>query len=212
MARIYDISRTVSPSLTVWPGDPPIEFEEAARMARGDSVNVTQLKLGTHTGTHIDAPWHFDEDGAHTAELPPETFIGPARVITVERRSGTITPADLGVDDLGGVERVLLRTWVSDVPDDEWPEDYPYPSVELADWLAGQGVRLLGVDLPTVDDAEGEGLPAHHRLNEHGITILERVNLSGVPDGVYELIALPLKLAGLDGSPVRAVLREMAGD
>jgi arylformamidase len=107
------------------------------------------------------------------------------------------------------VQRVLIHTWVSDLPDDEWPTDFPYPTVALIDWLADQGAVLLGMDAPSVDDFNSQDLPGHHRLRQRDMVHLELITLAGVPDGVYELIALPLKIAEACGSPVRAILREL---
>lgn len=211
MPRIYDISRTISPELAVWPGDTPFSARLAMSLDAGEPANVTTLTMSAHTGTHIDAPWHYDAGGPHPADLPLAPYIGPAHVVTVERRQGGIVPADFDGHDLSGMQRLLIHTWVSDQADGEWPGDFPYPTLELADWLAARGVALLGVDMPSVDRPDSDDLPVHHRLYAHGIANLELLNLRGVPDGVYELIALPLKIAGVCGSPVRAVLREVAG-
>ncbi len=207
MGKIYDISRTISPDLAVWPGDTSFSFRQLLDKHQSASVNLTTLTLSAHTGSHADAPWHFLRRGAHPADLPLEKYIGPAHVVTVEKKHGGITPDDLKGHDLKGLERLLIRTWVSDKPDNEWPEDFPYPTVELADWLGERGAVLLGVDMPSVDPFDSEDLPCHHRLYRHGIAILETLTLKDVPDGVYELIALPLKIAGVCGSPVRAILR-----
>jgi arylformamidase len=107
------------------------------------------------------------------------------------------------------MQRLLVHTWVSDLPDDRWPDSFPYPTLELVDWLAGRDVVLLGLDCPSVDHVDSKDLSCHHRLRQHGIAALETLCFKGVRDGVYELIALPLKLAGVCGSPVRAVLREL---
>jgi arylformamidase len=205
--RIYDISRTIAPTLAVWPGDSPFSYQVVASKEQGASVNLTTLTLSAHTGSHADAPWHYENAGAHPAEMPLEKYIGPAHVATIARREGGIGPADFAAHDLNGMRRLLIHTWVSDLPDDEWPENFPYPTVELIDWLAEQGVVLLGVDMPSVDDFNSKTLEGHHRLLHHGIVNLETLNLRGVPDGVYELVALPLKIADVCGSPVRAILR-----
>ncbi len=207
MGRVYDISRTITSSLAVWPGDSPFSYEVVASKRQGSSVNLTTLTLSAHTGSHADAPWHFDDAGAHPADLPLEKYIGSAHVATTPRRAGGIVPGDFAAHDLSGMRRLLIHTWASDVPDDQWPEDFPYPTVELIDWLAAQGAVLLGVDMPSVDDFNSKTLEGHHRLLHHGIVNLEMLTLRGVPDGVYELIALPLKIAGVCGSPVRAALR-----
>jgi arylformamidase len=207
MTRIYDITRTISPRLAVWPGDAPFSYQQALNLQNGASVNLTTLTMSAHTGSHADAPYHFADDGEHPAELPLEKYIGPAHVATISRRQGGIIPADFAGHSLPGMQRLLIHTWVSDLPDEVWPGDFPYPTLELVDWLAGQGVVLLGVDMPSVDRVDDEQLVCHHRLRQYGIANLETLTLAGVPDGVYELIALPLKLADVCGSPVRAILR-----
>ncbi|MBP8973025.1 MAG: cyclase family protein [Anaerolineae bacterium] len=207
--RLYDISRTVSPALAVWPGDAPFAAEHILRLREGASVNLTTLTLSAHTGSHADAPYHFVDDGPHPADLPLDPYLGPAHLVTVARRAGGILPDDLAGRDLSGVRRLLIRTWVSDLPDGTWPADFPYLTVALVDWLAAREVVLLGLDSPSVDAFDSTDLPCHHRLWEQGMVHLESLRLAGMPDGVYELIALPLKLAGVCGSPVRAVLREL---
>ena len=207
--RLYDITRTITPTLAVWPGDTPFSLNHALRTEEGASVNLTTLTLSAHTGSHADAPYHITADGAHPADLSLERYIGRAHVVTIAREHGGIVPEDFAGRDLSGLERLLIHTWVSDLPDDRWPDDFPYPTVELADWLAAQGAVLLGLDCPSVDRFDSADLPVHHRLLAHGIANLETLRLAGVPDGVYELIALPLKLAGTCGSPVRAVLRAL---
>ncbi len=210
MTRLYDISRTISPTLSVWPGDTPFSFKQLLSLEQGDSVNLTTLTLSAHTGSHADAPWHCDAEGAHPADVPLEKYLGLAHVISIARRHGGIVPADFQGRDLLGVQRLLIHTWVSDLADDAWPEDFPYPTIDLIDWLAAQGIVLLGTDTPSMDSFDSVELACHHRLNLHGIASLESLRLCGVPDGIYELIALPLKIAGVCGSPVRAVLRSFA--
>ncbi|MFN8418562.1 MAG: cyclase family protein [Anaerolineae bacterium] len=205
-SRIYDITRTVSPSLAVWPGDAPFSFQQILDKKSGNSVNLTTLTMSAHVGSHADAPWHYDDDGEHPDQMPLEKYVGAAHVITIERREGGIIPADFDGHDLSGMQRLLIHTWVSDLPDSQWPHDFPYPTVELIDWLSLKGVVLLGVDMPSVDRFDDEQLPCHHRLYHHRIVNLETLNLKDVPDGVYQLIALPLKLQSVCASPVRAVL------
>ena len=208
--QLYDISRTIAPSLAVWPGDVPYSYQHALRKRDGASVNLTTLTLSAHTGSHADAPYHYRDADAHPADLPLDPYVGPAHVVTIARRAGGILPADLAAHDLTGLQRLLIHTWVSDLPDDRWPEDFPHPTPELVDWLAARGAVLLGLDCPSVDRFDSQDLPCHHRLRAQGIATLETLVLAGVPDGLYELIALPLKLAGACGSPVRAVLRTIA--
>jgi len=155
----------------------------------------------------MDAPWHYDHAGEHPADVPLEPYIGPAQVVTIERQHGGIVPGDVAMYNLRQARRLLVHTWVSDVPDNQWPEDFPYLTVEFIDWLAALGVVLLGVDMPSVDRFGDLELPCHLRLHQHRIANLESLSLKGVPDGGYELIALPLKVDGVCGSPVRAILR-----
>lgn len=207
--RLYDISRTISPALAIWPGDTPFSFDFVLRKADGAAVNLTTLTLSPHTGSHADAPYHVMDGDLHPADVPLDNYLGPAHVVTITRQYGGIVPADFEGRDLSGMTRLLIHTWVSDLPDGTWPENFPYPTVELADWLAARGVVLLGLDGPSMDAFESKDLPCHHRLREHRIMSLETLRFAGVPDGVYELIALPLRIAGVCGSPVRAVLRPL---
>jgi len=206
---IYDITRRVTPKTAVWPGDTPFGFDLLTSIAGGGSVNLTTLHMSAHTGTHADAYWHFENDGAHPAEMPLEAYIGPAQVVTLTREDGGITPDDLRDLEIAQATRVLFHTPVSDLPDHVWPTRFPYLTIELIDMLAAQGVRLIGLDSPSVDAFHSKDLTCHHRLRARGIVNLESLQLSGVPDEVYELVALPLKLDGVCGSPVRAILREI---
>ncbi len=212
MPALYDISRTLSPAIAVWPGDTPVSTTQQSRLEDGDAVNLYTLTMTLHAGTHMDAPWHTEPRTVHPADLDLAPYLGPARVVTVTRRSGGILPEDLAGTDLTGVTRLLLHTWYSDeVPDERFDGSFPYPTPELMDWLADRGVILLGVDMPSVDRFGSADLPGHHRQFARGLLNLENLFLRGVPDGDYELIALPLKIAGVCGSPVRAVLRMLEG-
>ncbi|MFW5772610.1 MAG: cyclase family protein [Phototrophicaceae bacterium] len=207
--KIYDITRTITTESCVWPGDTPFSFEHGLRLDAGDSVNLTTITLSPHTGTHADAYYHYEPDGSHPAQMPLDAYIGPARVVRVARPDGPLTPADFDHVDLTGAQRLLVRSHVSDLDDRTWPELFPYLSVELVEWLAGLGVVLAGLDSPSVDALDSTTLPCHHALHRHGMVNLESLCLRDVPDGAYELIALPLRLGQVCGSPVRAVLRTM---
>ncbi len=207
--QIYDISRTISPTLAVWPGDSSFSYEQLLDKGQGSSVNLTTLTLSAHTGSHADAPYHYLEAGEHPDRLPLEKYVGLAQVVSISRKNGGIVPSDFAHVDLKGIKRLLVHTWVSDLPDDQWAEDFPYPTLEFVDWLATMGVVLLGVDMPSVDRFDDDQIPCHHRLYEHDIVNLETLCLRDVPDGKYELIALPLKIADVCGSPVRAILRTL---
>jgi arylformamidase len=204
---LYDVTRTISPELCVWPGDTPFTLAHVMRLADGDSVNLTTFTTTAHLGTHADAYYHYEADGAHPAGMPLDAYIGPARVVTVHKPDGPLFPADFDGIDLTGAERLLLHSPVSDLPDNQWPAAFPYLSVELIAWLGGLGIRLIGLDSPSVDAFTSTDLPCHHALNRHKIVNIEMLYLRGVPDGEYELVALPLKLDGACGSPVRAILR-----
>lgn len=202
---IYDITRSITPSLAGWPGDTPFSARWVMRMADGDSVNVSALTLSAHLGTHADAPYHFAPDGARMDDAPLDAYMGPALVVELDVM-GAILPEHLAHVDLTQAERLLVKTPASLRPDDRWYNDFAFLAVETADLLGLAGVRLFGADTPSVDHVHSKTLDAHHALRRGGVAILEGLLLSHVPPGRYELIALPLKVA-LDGSPVRAVLR-----
>ncbi len=206
---IYDITRTVSPATHVWPGDTSYSAAFVLRRSEGSSVNLTTLTMSAHTGTHADAYYHYEDDGAHPLTMPLDAYIGPARVVTVARHEGALYPQDFVHENLAGAQRLLIHSWVSDLSDDQWPQEFPYLSVELIEWLASSGARLIGLDSPSVDAFDSKDLPCHHALRRHNMVNLETLQLRGVPDGDYELIALPLKLDLACGSPVRAILRTL---
>lgn len=203
--KIIDISRPIYTGMPVWPGDTPAEFDFAATKAGGYSCNVGRARLSMHTGTHADAPYHFDDAGAKIDEIPLDVHVGPARVIDV-RGQKVVTPGLLEAHDLGATPRVLLRSDVWTEPA-RFPAGWPLLAPGLAAWLASRGVRLIGLDFPSVDAIDSKDLPIHHELGRAGVHILENLDLRGVEPGVYELIALPLRIRGGDGCPVRAVLR-----
>ena len=202
---IYDITIPMSDSLAVWPGDTPFRFTWTWRKKDGSTVNVGQFRLSVHTGSHADASFHYDDAGATIDAVGLEPFTGRARVISVTGCT-RIRREDVERFDLSGTPRVLFRTgsWTDHTC---FPASIPVMDEDLPRWLNRQGVVLVGLDVPSVDQLDSKTLPVHHALGAHGITILESLELSGVPDGVYELIALPMKLVGADGAPVRAILR-----
>jgi len=202
-----DISQRLRTGMPVWPGDTPYSFELTWTIEESDSVNVGKLVMGTHTGTHIDAPFHFNSNGQKVIDLDVKLYIGLAKVIYVSGKE-TIGASDLAHIDFSEVQRILIRT-------DSWkdparfPMEFTYLRPDIAPFLAEKGVRLLGLDVPSVDHVDSQDLPAHHALLKHGIHILEGAVLREVEQGNYELIALPLPLEEADGSPVRAVLRKL---
>ncbi len=202
--KIIDISRRLENGMPVWPGDTPFHYEVSSSKADNGSANVGSLTMSTHTGTHVDAPFHFDDNGKRIIDLDLELYIGPVRVIDMIGKE-SIGAKEFERIDLEGCKRVLLRTlsWRNPA---EFPEVIPHLEADLGPFLAKKGVRLIGVDVPSVDPIDSIDLHAHHSLNNNGIHILESVLLEEVEPGDYELIALPLPLAEGDGSPVRAVL------
>lgn len=203
--RLYDITHPLGNGTAAWPGDTVFRIKPAWQISQGASVNVSSITLSPHNGTHADAPYHYDETGLTMDEVPLDRYMGPARVIAMEGQAA-VTEADLRALDLAGVERLLIRT--GSCPDPaRFNPAFSYLEPEAVRYLAGRGIRLIGTDAHSVDPCESKDLPAHHACREAGILILENLNLVDVPDGDYELIALPLRLAGADASPIRAVLR-----
>ncbi|QWU45437.1 arylformamidase [Bacillus sp. NP247] len=202
-----DISQPLNNDIATWPGDTPFSYEVSWSKEDSGSVNVGKLTMSIHTGTHIDAPFHFDNDGKKVLDLDIQVYVGAARVIDVSGLE-SIGKKELERFNLEGVERLLLRT-SSHGKAQEFPEKIPYLRADIAPFLSDKGIRLIGVDVPSVDPLDDKELAAHHQLFKHGIHILENVVLEHVADGDYELIALPLALTDADGSPVRAVIRRI---
>ncbi|QUG84373.1 arylformamidase [Bacillus nitratireducens] len=200
-----DISQPLNNDIATWPGDTPFSYEVSWSKENSGSVNVGKLTMSIHTGTHIDAPFHFDNDGKKVLDLDIDVYVGTARVIDVSGLE-SIGKKELESFNLEGVERLLLRT-SSHGKANEFPDVIPHLRADIAAFLSEKGIRLIGVDVPSVDPLDDKELAAHHQLFKHGIHILENVVLDHVVDGDYELIALPLALTDADGSPVRAVIR-----
>lgn len=207
MHTLYDITRILQPQTAVWDGDTHYQVQPMAQIAQGSTVNLTTLTLSAHTGTHADAPWHYEADGAQADMLPLLPYLGPARVVSVAKTEGFITPADLAHVELQGGERLLIHTPLSELDDSVLQRTFAALSVALIEELAALGYKLIGTDAISVDPYTSQRLDAHHALRRCGLLNLECITLAGVPDGDYELIALPLKLAGACASPVRAILR-----
>jgi len=204
---IYDITRPLSPRTAVFPGDVPVQIAPTMAMRDGDSCNVTALTLSAHAGTHVDAPRHYSDEGCGVDAIPLDILIGPARVISLTV-GPAITIADLQ-RALSGVpfpSRLLVHTLASEQSGDAWSSDFPNFAPEAAEWLSANGLRLIGTDAPSVDPADSKDLPAHKAFLRYGVFILENICLRDVPDGDYQLIALPLRLVGGDAAPARAVL------
>lgn len=207
--RIYDISMTLRDGIPVWPGDSPFNYQLSCLMEDGATVNLGKISTTVHAGTHVDAPIHFCSDGRSIDELDLSPFIGPALVVDVADMSVISIEAIAATEPVPG-DRVLLKT-CSWTDTGSFPSWFPVIAPEVPGYLSAIGVVLLGVDVPSVDEFSSKSLPNHNKLNAYGIQILESLKLAEVPPGRYELIALPLKIEGADGSPVRAILREVQG-
>lgn len=207
MNKWIDVSQPLHNNIPVWPGDTPFSFQVSWSKEESGSVNVGQLTMSAHTGTHIDAPFHFDNEGKRVIDLDINLYIGPAKVIHLTDRD-CIRVEDLRAHHLSNVTRLLIYTgaWKNR---SVFPESIPHIEPEVASYLAEKGVKLLGLDLPSVDKLDSKELPAHHELTRHGVHILEGLVLDEIAPGNYELAALPLPLSEADGSPVRAVLRKI---
>lgn len=208
MSRLIDISPVVSPRIAVFPQDTRFAREVLLDIARGDAITLSSVRTTVHLGSHADAPSHYGRDGGTIDRQPLDLYVGPARLVRAEGTRGrAVTVADVAGKVPFGTERVLVRTDSFPNPD-SWNEDFASIDPPLVAWLATRGVRLVAVDTPSVDQASSKELPAHRAFLEHDVAIIEGVRLEGVPEGTYELIALPLRIEGGDASPVRAVLRE----
>jgi arylformamidase len=209
--RIIDVSLGIGPALPTWPGDPGVEVVPTARLARGDPANVSELRLGSHTGTHVDPPVHFIDGDASVDALPLETLVGSA-VVADLRGAQAIGAAELEALDLAaGTERLLCRTDNSDrwaVLGGSCPEDYVAVTPDGARWIVDRGLLLVGVDFLSVERDGPPDFPVHRTLLAAGVVIVEGLDLSKVTPGTYTFVCAPLKVIGGDGAPARALLIE----
>jgi arylformamidase len=206
MPRIHDLSPRLSERIAVWPGDVPYRRRPSCAFADGSNLDLSSIETTLHVGAHADAPSHYAPGGEGIDAVDLVPYLGPCEVLTVE-----VTPgARIQPGDLRGplrAPRVLFRTGTFPNPE-RFNEDFASLSPELVLALHGQGCVLVGIDTPSVDPFDSKALESHQALRRTGMRNLEGLVLEGVPDGVYTLIALPLRLEGADGSPVRAVLVE----
>ncbi len=210
---MFDVSLEIAADLLVWPGDPPIEIVPRVQIAKGDAANVSELRIGTHTGTHVDPPVHFIEGAVGIDQVPLEALVGPCVVADLREVGGPIDASAL--DGLGlepGVERLLLRTanselWRGARPI-RFPDRYACLTTDSAAWVLERRIRLVGVDFLSVEQRGAAGHPVHHALLEQGVVIVEGLDLGLVDPGRYHLTVLPIKIRDGDGGPARAILRE----
>ena len=210
MTEPIDISLPIGPGLMTWPGHPRAEVRPLQRLAEGDGADVSELRISSHAGTHIDPPRHMIEGGTGIDQIPLGALIGPCWVADATGRGGA-----LGADDLdslqvpAGADRLLLRTDNSDLwasATVEFPEEYVCLAPEGARWIVDRGIRLVGTDFLGIEQRGAAGHPAHVELLSHGVTIVEGLNLGHVEAGAYVLTVLPLRVVDGDGGPARAVL------
>jgi len=201
---LYDLTPTISERLAVWPGDTPPRREVLLDIARGDNITLSTLAATVHLGAHADAPSHYGADSPSIESRSLDYYLGPCQVCRVKvGRKQLVTR-----EHFGNVlaPRILFATGTFPDPQ-SFNEDFAALDPGLVGALAAEGVKLIGIDTPSVDPFSSKNLPAHQAFLRHNLAILEGLVLKQVPEGIYELIALPLKLQGFDASPVRAVLR-----
>jgi arylformamidase len=206
-----DISRSLSNGIIHWPGEPPFNWRRTSDITDPGTCNNSEISTPVHIGTHIDAPLHLIPGGSDIVEVPLSRLCGPAVVVQVTARR------DIAVEDLADVEvkpgdAVLFRTPNEELWDQqEFSEDFVALSGDAAMWLVDHEVSAVGIDYLSVDNYRSEDMPAHYALLGNGIIIIEGLDLSGVEPGRYEMIALPLKIAGSEGAPARVIIRPASG-
>ncbi len=204
---LYDITLPLHQNHPPWPGDTPFEMERASSIASGDECNVSRIVMSSHFGTHLDAPFHFENDGIKVDQLALETLIGKALVCEIDSHD-LIQPGHL--PNLEGVERLLCKTPNGEFIDDtQFHQDYTAVSNDAAKAMVEAGIKLLGIDYFSIEAFHSPGHPVHHTLCGNGVILLEGLDLRNIKPGWYELIALPLKLKDGDGSPCRVILRDL---
>jgi arylformamidase len=208
--RIIDVSLPIGPDLLTWPGDPAIAIEPRSRIAKGDAANVSELRIGTHTGTHMDPQIHFVEGAPGIDAVPVDVFFGECVVADATGRRGELGAADLEALDIPeGAKRVLIKSDNSEIwrhLPTSFPDEYTCLSEGAARWLVEHGVRLVGVDFLSVERKGAPGHPTHVELLSNGVLIVEGLNLGDVEPGLYTLAILPLRIVDGDGGPARALL------
>ena len=210
--KIYDVTVAISEHVPIYEGDPRVEIEGVKSIRNGDSANVSNLCLGAHTGTHIDAPNHFIDGTRRVEDLDLGKLVGKCRVVEIDESVVAIEPVHL--PDLSGVERIVFKTRNSSfwsTPEDGFRTDFTYIAPAAARMIADAGIKLVGIDYLSVEKFGSSDFATHITLLEKEVVILEGLDLREVPSGDYELICLPLKYVGGtgDGSPARTILREL---
>ena len=210
--RLVDVSLPIGPDLLMWPGDPLVEVLPRRQMANGDAANVSEVRMGTHTGTHVDPPEHYVPGTAGIDQVPLEILLGRCVVADARGLSGPLGPDELeGLNVPDGVERLLLKSDNSEI----WrrlpaafPEEYVCLSPSGARWVVERGIRMVGVDFLSVEEKGSPGHPTHVELLSNGVVIVEGLDLGLVEPGVLTVAVLPLKIVDGDGGPARAILMQ----
>src|SRR5207237_2144284 len=211
--KLWDVSRTLSNDLAEWPGDVPFHFKLTREISKGGSVNLGAISMSVHNGTHADARFHFETDGEMIEKAALEIYMGRAAVVDLAEafsqssEKHLITLKDLRPhsEEIAETSRLLIKTnrWKDSTV---FQKQIPVIAADIPLWLQKNGVKLLGMDLPSVDEIDSKSLQTHHALADAGIAIVESLDLSGVASGIYQFAAPPLKIAGGDGAPMRAIL------
>jgi arylformamidase len=205
--KLLDVSVPLAAGIPAYPGNPAFELQPVKRIADGGSSNVSRLVMGTHTGTHVDAPRHFFDGGAGVDALPLDLLLGRARVVEIGKRGG-IGEEELSAAGLREDIRVLLKTSNSALWNGEgFHQDYTHLTEAGARYLVAQGVKVVGIDYLSVEQFKKAGAPAHHALLSQGVVIIEGLNLAEAEAGMYEMYCLPLRVVGGDGAPARVILK-----
>ena len=208
--NLYDVTLSISDTLITWPADPTVSIQKTCLISQGNSCNVSELKFSSHCGTHIDAPYHFEENGITIDQIPLDYLVGSVTVCEVKNKE-KIDLDDIKTLKLKNKKRVIFKTVNSTYWRlSEFKKDFVYITKEVAQYIVDNGVKLVGIDYLSVDKFENTYADAHHIFLRNGIVIIEGLDLRNVKAGDYELIALPLKIKNGDGSPARVILRDIS--
>ena len=213
--QIYDVSVPLSTATPTYPGDPGIEIKQWLRLANGDAANVSLINFGMHSGTHVDAPAHFIEGGAKVDALPLASLVGEAEVVEVADHISVIDESFVAKNCRSSSPRILFKTRNSmfwENTHEGFREDYVYIDPAAARWLVASGIKLVGIDYLSVEKFKSNSFQTHLAFLSRGVVIIEGLDLRAVPSGRYELVCLPLKIAGGsgDGAPARVILRTLS--
>ncbi len=205
----YDVTLTISETLITWPTDPTISIQKTRLISQGDSCNVSELKLGSHSGTHIDAPYHFEQNGIKVDQITLDYLIGKVTVFSIKNKE-KIDLDDIKPLKLKDIKRIIFKTINSTYWKlSEFKRDFVYITKEAAQYLVDNDIKLVGIDYLSVEKFGNKCADTHHTFLRNGVVIIEGLDLNNIEAGDYELIALPLKISNGDGSPARVILKSI---